>query len=136
MSLPFLLAFLAYVLPTFPLGYFWHLGRFARAYEELDMYRPNVIIPMGLASMVVQGAIFAWIYPRLFDTAPAAYVQSTLGFFAMAGVLAWSFVVLPVAAKYRMTDTARFFRLETTFTLIQFAIAAPLIAWAWMGHRA
>lgn len=49
----------AYVLPTFPLGYAWHLVFFAEHYRRLELYRPEVIIPMGLASMLIQGCIFS-----------------------------------------------------------------------------
>jgi len=45
--------------------------------------------------------------------------------------MAWSFVVLPVAAKYRMTSVSSFFVLETAFTAVQFAVVSPLIALVW-----
>ena len=52
MNRSFWLAALAYLVPTFPLGYFWHLVFFADRYHALAMYRDEVIIPLGLASMV------------------------------------------------------------------------------------
>ena len=55
----FWLAVLAYLVPTFPLGYFWHLVTFADRYHRLEMYRDDVIIPLGLASMVIQALVFA-----------------------------------------------------------------------------
>jgi hypothetical protein len=131
MTLNFWLAFLAYVVPMFPLGYFWHLKVFAKHYEALEIYRPNPIIPLGLASMIIQGLFFAWVYPKLFDTARDAWLTGALGFFAVFGALAFSFLVLPVAAKNRMADTAKFIRLETAFTAIQFAIAGVLIAFVY-----
>lgn len=69
MDKSFWLGFLAYLVPTFPLGYFWHLKAFAHRYEALQMYREQVIIPFGLASMIVQGALFSWAYPHLFSSA-------------------------------------------------------------------
>lgn len=51
-----ILAVLAYVLPTFPLGYFWHLKTFANHYRSLEVYRDNLLIPFGLLSMLVQGS--------------------------------------------------------------------------------
>jgi hypothetical protein len=48
-------------------------------------------------------------------------------------MLAWSFTTLPVAAKYQMSSVADFLKLETAFTVLQFAIVAPLIAWAYRG---
>lgn len=122
------LAVLAYVLPTFPLGYFWHLKTFAPTYGRLQMYRPDVIIPMGLGSMIVQGLFFAWVFPRLFDTSPGHVWTNAVQFWVIFGVLAWSFMVLPVAAKYKMTSVRTFLILETAFTAIQFAVAGVLLS--------
>jgi hypothetical protein len=129
----FWLAFLAYLLPTFPLGYFWHLKTFKPHYDRLAIYRPQPVIPLGLASMVVQGLLYAWVYPRLFDTSPDAWMASAMQFAAVFGLLAWSLAVLPVAAKNRMASVSAFLRLETAFTVLQYAIVSPLIALAWRG---
>lgn len=120
----------AYVLPTFPLGYIWHLVTFREAYERLALYRAEVIIPFGLASMLIQAAVYAWAYPRLFDTRRDRWLRGALAFAAIFGVLQWSLTVLPVAAKYAMTSVADFMLLETGFTLLQFVVVAPLIALA------
>jgi hypothetical protein len=131
MSLQFWLAVAAYVLPTFPLGYFWHLSTFKARYDRLEMYRPDVIIPMGLASMLIQGVMLAALYPLLFSTAHGDWPASAAKFFAVFGVLAWSFLVLPVAAKNRMSSVSGFMALETAFTAVHFAVVSPLIALAW-----
>ena len=135
MSKKFWLAVAAYVLPTFPLGFFWHLSTFKAQYDALGLYRPDVIIPMGLASMLIQGFIFAYLYPKLFSTAHGDWLKSAFKFFLAFGVLAWSFLVLPVAAKYNMTSIAGFVSLETAFTLLQYAITSPLIALAWRESK-
>ena len=131
MSKSFWLAFAPYVVPTFPLGYFWHLSTFKEHYERLEMYREPVLIPPGLASMLVQGLVFAWAYPRLFSTARSDWHGSAMAFAAIFGLLAWSFTTLPVVAKYRMTSVGSFMALESAFTALQFAVVAPLIALAW-----
>jgi hypothetical protein len=136
MSKKFWLAMAAYVLPTFPLGYFWHLSTFKASYDALQIYRPDLIIPMGLASMLLQGAIFAWVYPRLFSTARAEWMNSALRFFCIFCLLAFSFLVLPVAAKVNMTSVSQFLLLETAFTILQYAVTAPLIALAWRDGKA
>jgi hypothetical protein len=129
MTTQFWLAFLAYVLPTFPLGYFWHLKTFAKSYEELEIYRPDILIPMGLLSMALQGLFFAWVFPKLFNDPAASWLGNAFWFFVIFGGLAFSFVVLPVAAKYRMASVSRFMKLETAFTAIQFAVAGLLLAY-------
>lgn len=135
MSKKFWLAAAAYILPTFPLGYFWHLSTFKTSYDALQIYRPDVIIPMGLSSMIIQGIIFAWVYPRLFSTARQDWLASAGKFFAVFGMLAWSFLVLPTAAKVNMTSVVDFLKLETGFTILQYLVAAPLIALAWRNSK-
>jgi hypothetical protein len=125
------LAFAAYLLPSFPLGYLWHLTVFKRQYERLELFREQVIIPFGIAAMVVQAAIFAWAYPRLFSTARDAWVTSGAQFALVFGLLGWSFMTLPVAAKYRMRSVRSFMLLETAFVIVQYAVVSPLIALAW-----
>jgi hypothetical protein len=131
----FWLAFAAYLLPTFPLGYFWHLRTFTAQYDRLEIYRPQPVIPIGLGSMALQGLLYAWVYPRLFDTSPGAWITSALQFAGFFGILAWSIAVLPVAAKNRMSSVGAFLRLETAFTLVHYAIVSPLIALAWRGAQ-
>lgn len=95
------------------------------------MYRDEVIIPLGLASMVIQALFFAWVYPRLFATGRTPWVRGALTFGFSFGIVAWSFAVLPVAAKYRMSSVQDFLVLETPFTVLQYAIVSPLIALAY-----
>lgn len=135
MSKKYWLAVAAYVLPTFPLGFFWHLSTFKPQYDALGLYRQDIIIPMGLASMLIQGVIFAYLYPRLFSTAHGEWLKNAFKFFLTFGVLAWSFLVLPVAAKYNMTSVSNFILLETAFTVLQYAVTAPLIALAWRESK-
>ncbi|MDX1968901.1 MAG: hypothetical protein SFV23_17130 [Planctomycetaceae bacterium] len=121
----------AYLFPTFPLGYVWHLVLFRRQYHELQLYRDEVLIPLGLASMAIQSLAFAWIYPRVFSTRRECWSSSAAQFFALFAVLSWSFTTLPVAAKYRMDSIPMFLSLETAFTLVQFLAVSPLIAFAY-----
>ena len=120
----------AYVLPTFPLAYFWHLTTFAAQYAAFGMLRPDPIIPFGLGSMLLQGALFSWAYPRLFDTARERWLGAGLKAGLVFGLIAWSFAVLAVAAKYRSASTVGFMALESAFTALQFAIVGPLMALA------
>jgi hypothetical protein len=78
MRKPFLLAVLASLVPSFAVGYIWHLVAFHDVYTRLAIYRPDPMIPFGLGSMLVQGLIFAWAFPRLFDTARDAWAKSAL----------------------------------------------------------
>jgi hypothetical protein len=135
MNRRFWMAALAYLLPTFPLGYAWHLVTFHDAYERLALYRAQVIIPLGLASMIIQSLFVAWAYPKLFSTRREDWLSSAGKFALVFGTLAWSFTTLPVAAKYDMTSVSGFLKLETGFTLAQFLVVAPLVALAYRGAK-
>ena len=53
MTLQFWLGILAYVVPTFPLGYVWHLVLFKDYYEALAVYRADIVIAFGVAAMLI-----------------------------------------------------------------------------------
>lgn len=135
MNKPFVLAVLAYLVPTFATGYLWHLVVFHEVYARLEIYRPDVIIPFGFGAILLQGLCFAWAYPRLFSTARQDWAKSALRSGLFFAVLAWTFTTLSVAAKNRMNSVPDFLAIETGFTLLQFALAAPLIALAYRGPR-
>lgn len=122
----FWLALLGYLVPTFILGFVWHLKLFHTYYRELDIYRPDVIIPFGFLSMLIQGVVFAVVYPRLM--AEPSAISCGLTFAAGAALLSWTFTTLAVAAKHRMTSVRRFVAIETAFTAVQFLLVGPLFA--------
>jgi hypothetical protein len=126
MRRPFPLALLAYLVPTFILGYVWHLELFANYYRDLGIYRPDVIIPLGFGSMLLQGCVFAVVYPRL--VARPETMGGGMRFAAGAALLSWSFTTLAVAAKHPMTSVGGFVGIETAFTLVQFGLVGPLLA--------
>ncbi|MSP74940.1 MAG: hypothetical protein EXR12_02265 [Rhodospirillaceae bacterium] len=121
----------AYLLPSFPIAYIWHLVVFAPAYHDLAMYRDEVIVPFGLASMIIQAVAFSWIYPRVFPDRKSGVLRNGLFYGLGIAALSWSFTTLAVAAKNVMTSVPTYLLLETGFTLIQFAIVGPLIALAY-----
>ena len=126
----FWLGLAAYVVPSFPIAYIWHLVAFAPAYHGLAMYRDDVIVPFGLLSMFIQGAAFSWVYPRAFSDR-SAWLWNVLCFGFALSLVSWSFTTLAVAAKNLMTSVPSYMVLETGFTLVQFAVVGPLIALAY-----
>lgn len=126
----FWLGFAAYVLPTFPIAFVWHLVLFEQKYHALRMYRDEPVIALGLASMIIQGAVFSWLFPRVFPRS-ASFLKDGLLYGLGAGALSWSFTTLAVAAKNVMISVPDYLLLETAFTVLQFIVVGPLIALAW-----
>jgi hypothetical protein len=127
----FWLGVAAYLFPTFPIAYAWHLVWFAASYDALGIYRPEPIIPFGLASMLIQGVIFSLAYPRFFPDRGSAVLRSGLLYGAGLAILSWSFTTLAVAAKNIMGSVPTYIALETGFTVVQFVVVGPLIALAY-----
>lgn len=121
-----ILAMLAYVLPTFPLGFFWHLTIFADYYKSLNVYRDDILIPFGLASMLMQGFLWSVFYERMF--AGETILKGAIKFAALACPLAWSFMVLATAAKHHMASVSGYVLIETAFVVVHYTIVSPLIA--------
>lgn len=123
------LALAAYLVPTFGLAIVWHLIVFASYYDALEVYREDMIIPFGFATMLLQGGIYGWLYPRIWGGLSIASGGLRAGL--IFGILSWSYMVLAVGAKHRMASVPDYMVIETCFVALQFAIYGPLIAWVW-----
>jgi len=117
---------LAYLVPTFALGFVWHLVLFESYYDALAIYRREIIIPFGLLSMVMQAAIFAWVYDKAFAVSAGSALSRAIRYGLGGAALSWSFTTLAVAAKNVMASVPNYLLIETAFTIVQWALVAPL----------
>ena len=122
---------LAYLVPTFALGFVWHLVWFKGYYDALAMYRADVIIPFGFLSMSIQAVLFAWVYQKAF--AGGSIRLGSLAYAAFGAALSWSYTTIAVGAKNVMTSVPDYVLIETAFTLTQWLIVAPLTAWSFQA---
>jgi hypothetical protein len=122
----FTVGVLAYLAPTFTLGFVWHLILFKDHYEALAIYRDDIIIPFGLLSMLIQAAVFAWIYMKAYAQQNGSFWSRALAYGVLGAVLSWSFTTLAVAAKNKMTSIPDYLLIETAFTIVQWIMVAPL----------
>ncbi len=127
----FWLGMAAYLVPTFPIAFVWHLVLFELNYGALQIYRPEPIIPFGLASMIIQSMVFSWVFPRVFAGSRDSVMKNGLLYGLGVGLLSWSFTTLAVAAKHPMASIADYVVLETGFTVLQFLVVGPLMALAY-----
>jgi len=121
-------AILAYLVPTFALGFVWHLVLFERYYKALQIYRADVIIPFGFLSMLIQACAFAWIYDAAFARRNRSVLSQGLVYGAFGAALSWSFTTLAVAAKNLMASVPDYLLIETAFTITQWIMVGPLTA--------
>src|SRR5262245_43139252 len=122
----YVFGFLAYLVPTFALGFVWHLVVFESYYEALAIYRQDIIIPFGFLSMVIQAAVFAWVYEKAVAVTAGSALSRALRYGFAGAVLSWSFTTLAVAAKNVMASVPNYLLIETAFTIVQWTMVAPL----------
>jgi hypothetical protein len=135
MMMRFSLAVLAYLVPTFALGFVWHLTLFEHYYQALAIYRNDIIIPFGFLSMLIQGTAFAWIYEKAFARLAGTVLSRGLVYAAVGAALSWSFTTIAVAAKNVMTSVPDYLVIETAFTVVQWIMVGPLTALAFAGAQ-
>jgi len=116
---------LSYLIPTFALGFVWHLVVFKGYYDDLAIYRKDVIIPFGFVSISIQALLFSWVYERVF-AAWSGTTSRALGYAAFGALLSWSFTTIAVAAKNMMSSVPGFVLIESGFTIVQWLIVGPL----------
>lgn len=116
---------LCYLIPTFALGFVWHLVAFKGYYDTLAIYRQDVIIPFGFLSMSIQAVLFAWIYARVFAEWSGA-ASRAFGYSAFGAALSWSFTTIAVAAKNVMSSVPDYVLIESGFTVVQWLMVGPL----------
>lgn len=121
---------LAYLVPTFALGFVWHLVAFKSHYDALAMYRRDVIIPFGFLAMTLQAVLFAWVFDGTFFREQVSLPRRALSFAVFGAVLSWSFTTLAVAAKNVMSSVPHYVVIETLFTIVQWSLVGPLMALA------
>lgn len=122
------LAVLAYLVPTFALGFVWHLMLFEGYYAALQICRSDIIVPLGFLSMLIQSVIFAWLYSKAFAGESGSLLSKGLSYAAVGGILSWSFSTIAVAAKNVMASVPDYLLIETAFTAVQWIIVGPLTA--------
>jgi hypothetical protein len=122
------LAMLAYLVPTFALGFVWHLILFKGYYDALQIYRPDLIIPFGFLSMLIQTGIFTWMYDQTLADKTGSWLWR--GALLAPGTLSWSYTMLAVAAKNLMASVPGYMLIETAFTAVQWLIVGPLMTLA------
>lgn len=123
----FVLAALAYIVVTFVLAVGWHLGLFKGVYDELGIFtRREPLIPLGVLSMVVQGAVLAYAYP--FFSRGGSPVREGLRFGLVMGAFIASSAVLATAGKHEVSSLRTWLVLESAFYALQYAIVGPVIA--------
>jgi len=123
----------AYPAIVFPLALVWHLALFKDRYMTFGYFDGEPNIAVGLASMVVQGAVLAAIYP-MFQFGRAGFGRA-FSFAGLLGLFFWTSHVLALVAKQNVPDAASFVVMETVYLGLQFGLFAVVLGLIFNGAK-
>lgn len=126
-----LLAAAGYIVIIFPLALGWHMGLFKEKYENFGYFAGEPNIPVGLATIIIQGVVLALIYP-LFHTGSAGFVRA-FQFAGLMGLFFWTSHVLALVAKQNVPNAGGFIAMETGYLAIQFGLFALVLGIVYRG---
>ena len=109
---------LAYLLITFPWAVLWHLVLLKDFYIEMGYVSKEPIIALGFASILIQGLLLSYIYPRAFTQ--TGLMANALKFSGLAFIYLWTSHVLSFAAKGHLTSLPLFIGIESLYLALQF----------------
>ena len=120
-----------YVVIVFPLAIVWHLVLFKERYVVFRYFdsEPNVFL--GFVTILIQGLVLAWIYPRYDTKNPGAW--RPFRFAAITGLFLWTCHVLAMVAKQNVPFAMGYILMETSYLIIQFSLFAVLLGYIYRG---
>ena len=129
MKLSFWLSILAYFVVSMAVAYPWHMVIFHEKYAAMGAFtRSEPIMPFGILSMFLQGAVFAYFYPLFYrHKGGGSPVQRGLQFGLFLGLTVYTTMVFATAAKFEIEPVLDFLVLGTGFQIIQFSLVGMAI---------
>lgn len=117
-----------YVIVNLVLAVTWHLVLFRDVLREAAPFaRAEPILPLGIAAMVLHGALLIAVYPRFHREESlleaGLLFGGTFGLFLAAGAI-WVEV-----GKFEFHDGLTYLLLETAYEVLSFGILGVLIAY-------
>lgn len=97
----------------------WHFVLFKDLYHSFGIYnRAEPIVPLGFLSMLIQGVVMTYIYPR-YCNGESTYKKS-IQFSLLMGVFLYSVTTMANAAKIEVSPMGTWFAIQAAFHLLQF----------------
>ena len=124
------LTVVAYVLTTFAVQGTSHFAINADHFAAIPIMRAEPLVPLGITSMLIQGLIFAWLYP-VYANGASTLRKSIVFSWLIGGFLA-SYIVLGEAGKYAIPSLSSWIAVEASAALVQYTLFG---VWLGLIHR-
>ena len=125
-----LLAILGYVVATFATQAVSHFVIAKPFYDSIPFLAPNPIFALGIASMLVQGAILSFVFSR--SKFYEGGVMGALFLSWLFGAFLVSYIALAEPAKYAVPDVMSWMGVELVAGAVQYTLVGLTL---WIAHR-
>jgi hypothetical protein len=120
----FYLSVAAYFVVTMAVAYPWHMLLFHEQYVAMGAFtREAPIMPFGMLAVILQGIVFAYLFPIFLQHKGAGNtILRGIQFSLFLGLTVYSVMVFATAAKFQIDPTFDFVLYGTAFQLLQFLL--------------
>jgi len=119
----------AYFILTMAWAYPWHVVWFHDLYVAWGaMTREHPIMPLGMAAIIMQGFVIAYLYPFYYQRDANPILQG-VKFNLIIGVMTYTAMGFATAAKIQIEPVSQFLLYHTVFQIIQFTITGAALGW-------
>ena len=125
------LTVIAYAFTTFGVQGASHFAINADHFAAIPIMRAEPMIPLGIAAMVIQGLIMAWLYPMY--AKDESTIRKGIAFSWLIGGFLASYIVLGEAGKYAIPSVTSWIVVEASAAFAQFTLFG---VWLGLIHRA
>ncbi len=126
-----LLSVLAYVVATFAVQATSHFLVNTGHYAAVTYMRKEPIFPLGILSMLVEGAVLSYLYSAIPKT--GNWLADGLKFGWLVGAFAVGYIGLAEAAKYQVPSVGSWVLVESLNAFAQFTIYGVLLGFIQRG---
>lgn len=114
------LTVVAYVVTTFAVQGTSHFAINADHFAAIPIMRADPMISLGIAAMVIQGLIFAWLYP-VYANGESTF-RKAIGFSWLIGGFLASYIVLGEVGKYAIPSVSGWIGVELSAAFVQYTL--------------
>jgi len=134
MNKRFWLSIVAYFVATMAVAYPWHMLLFHEQYVAMGAFTRGVpIMPFGILAIILQGIVFAYLFPLfLKHRAGGNVIVHGIQFSLLMGLTVYSVMVFATAAKFQIEPVLDFVLYGTVFQFLQFLLVGLALG---MVHR-
>jgi hypothetical protein len=112
-------ATLVYAVVTMLIAFPWHFVLFRDLYHSFGIYnRAEPVVPLGFLTMLIQGAVMAYIYPRYYKG--GSHYKAATQFSLLMGLFLYSVSTLANAAKIEVSPMGTWLAAQAVFHVLQF----------------